>query len=34
VLLASARALPARLTAAGFAFRYPTVEMALRRALG
>jgi hypothetical protein len=34
VLLASARVKPARLVAAGFAFRYPELEPALRRALG
>jgi hypothetical protein len=34
VLLASARVKPARLTAAAFAFRYPELEPALRRALG
>jgi uncharacterized protein (TIGR01777 family) len=33
LLLASARAEPARLLASGFAFRYPTLEGALRQAL-
>ena len=32
-LLASARVLPARLLAAGYAFRLPELEPALRRAL-
>jgi uncharacterized protein (TIGR01777 family) len=34
VLLASARVIPARLTEAGFSFGYPTIDAALRRALG
>lgn len=34
LLLASARAIPERLLGAGFAFRYPTLEGALRHVLG
>jgi uncharacterized protein (TIGR01777 family) len=34
VLLGSSRAVPARLAEAGFSFRYPTIDAALRRALG
>ena len=34
LLLASHRVLPARLEASGYAFRYPSLEGALRAALG
>jgi NAD dependent epimerase/dehydratase family enzyme len=34
LLLASARVMPARLLATGYAFRAPTLETALRQALG
>jgi NAD dependent epimerase/dehydratase family enzyme len=33
-LLASQRALPARLTASGYGFRLPTLDSALRHLLG